>query len=105
MNTIKLPNGQSIEGRRGSDKFSSMVRIGIICVSIIFGAGTAWSAIRANANRVMIVEKKVDRDHDTVIEIRQDVKYIKMVMRDYKQEQAEQRKIQVLILTEVRKDR
>ena len=105
MNTIKLPNGQSMEGRRGGDKFSSMVRIGIICVSIIFGAGTAWSAIRANANRVMIVEEKVDRDHDMVIEIRQDVKYIKETMKDYKLEQVEQRKIQTLILTEVRKAR
>jgi len=112
MNTIKLPNGQSMEGRRNGDKFSSIARIIGICVGIIFSAGIAWSSIqanaagiRANANRSMTIEEKFDKDHDTVIKIRQDVKYIKMAMKDYKHEQAEQRKIQTLILTEVRKGR
>jgi len=116
MNTIKLPNGNSIEGRRGGDKFSATLKTLAIFTSVVFGAGITWNEVNANAERsrantqkVEAVVEQVNEGHETIIQIEKDVHYLRRDFSEYKIEQKEQgdmlkeqRNMLTIIVTELK---
>lgn len=77
----------------------------VFLAGIVFTAGGSWWALQAQGQEIVSLKATTDIDHDSVIEMRQDLKGLRADIGGVQAEQQQQRQMLYTILSEVRRTR